>query len=214
MAEILERASLRQIPKTEFSFARRPPAKLETSSNGAFRLERYKSPINKDSFRDDIVSYLGEYRFALPKYSYKLTFENGHLLDPNKKVSLEGLCKTSDIVSLHAAYSSQLDKFFGNKYFSRMKPSAYFINTARGELTDEKALLEALNKKRIKGAAIDVMINERGDGSHLKGNPLLAYARTHGNLLIVPHLGGATYEAMQITEDFIADLVVKYFSKN
>ena len=47
-------------------------------------------------------------------------------------------------------------------------------------------------------------------GKHLKNNPLVKYAKTHDNLLIVPHLGGATYEAMHVTEDFIADLVKKY----
>lgn len=131
-----------------------------------------------------------------------------------KKVSLDELCKASDIVSLHTSYSPQNGKFFGRKFFRIMKPEAYFINTARGELTDERALLEALNKKWIKGAAIDVMTNERGNGSHLRGNPLLTYARKHRNLLIVPHLGGATYEAMQITEDFIANLVLEHFRKS
>mgnify|MGYP001594210649 CR=1 FL=1 len=93
-----------------------------------------------------------------------------------------------------------------------MKSTAYLINTARGELIDEKALLKALQKKWIAGAALDVMCNEVG-GAHLKNNPLLEYAKTNNNLLIVPHLGGATYEAMQVTEDFIADLVKKHFKK-
>lgn len=64
-------------------------------SSDAFRLERYRAPINKDSLRDDIVSYLGEYRFGLPKYSYELRFENDHLLDPHKKVSLENMTDES-----------------------------------------------------------------------------------------------------------------------
>ena len=67
----------------------------ETGRNDAFRLERYVKEINKASLRDDLVAYLGEYRFALPKYSYKLTFKSDHLLDPNKKVSLEDMAHKS-----------------------------------------------------------------------------------------------------------------------
>ena len=91
-----------------------------------------------------------------------------------------------------------------------MKPLAYLINTARAELIEKDVLHSALKNKWIAGAAIDVMWNERGDGSHLKKDPLWAYAKKNSNLIIVPHIGGATYEAMHITEEFIADLVKNY----
>ena len=90
-----------------------------------------------------------------------------------------------------------------------MKPTAYYINTARGELHDEAALLEALEKKKIAGAALDVLENEDPKGEHLKGHPLVEYAKTHPNLIIVPHLGGATFESMSRTEEFIAEKIVK-----
>jgi D-3-phosphoglycerate dehydrogenase len=96
------------------------------------------------------------------------------------------------------------------KHFRMMKPTAHLINTARGEIIDEKALLKALHRKWIAGAALDVIWDEAGDGSHLKGNPLMTYARTSQNLIIVPHIGGAAYEAMHVTEKFIANLVKKY----
>jgi phosphoglycerate dehydrogenase-like enzyme len=91
-----------------------------------------------------------------------------------------------------------------------MKPSAILINTSRGEIIDEKALCQALQKRRIAGAAIDVMKGENQDGSHLVRSPLLKYARENNNFLIVPHTGGAAYEAMQITEEFIAGLVKRH----
>ena len=59
------------------------------------------------------------------------------------------------------------------------------------------------------GAAVDVMWKEKGDGSHLKNNPLLEYAKKNKNLIILPHIGGATYEAMEVTQDYIAELVRK-----
>ncbi|MBI2024696.1 MAG: hypothetical protein HYT03_01205 [Candidatus Harrisonbacteria bacterium] len=130
-----------------------------------------------------------------------------------RRVSMEELFKRSDIVSVHASLTNETTNLIKEKHFRLMKPTAHLINTARGEIVDEKALLKALKNKWMAGAALDVVWNEAGDGSHLKGNPLLAYARENQNLLIVPHLGGATYEAMQVTEDFIADLVKKYIKK-
>ncbi len=131
-----------------------------------------------------------------------------------EKVPMEKLFKESDIVSIHVALEKETHNLIGLKEFSLMKPGAYLINTSRGEIIDEKALLAALNSQKIAGAALDVLWNEVG-GEHLKNNPLVEYARNsnRNNLLIVPHLGGATYEAMQVTEDFIADLVKKHFSK-
>lgn len=126
-----------------------------------------------------------------------------------RRAALPQLLRASDIVSLHASLTDATKNLLREKHFRRMKPTAYFINTARGEIVDEAALLKALKNKWIAGAGLDVIWNERGDGKHLKGNPLLAYAKTHRNLIIVPHIGGATYEAMAVTEDFIANLVKK-----
>ena len=66
------------------------------------------------------------------------------------------------------------------------------VNPARGEITDEPALLEALETGAIAGAAVDTLAGEQPDGGHLAGNALLEYARRHENLIVLPHLGGAT----------------------
>jgi D-3-phosphoglycerate dehydrogenase len=90
-----------------------------------------------------------------------------------------------------------------------MKRTAYYVNTARGELNEEAPLLEALKKKWIAGAALDVLENEDPKGGHIRRHPLVRYARTHKNLVIVPHLGGATFESMAKTEEFIAEKVLR-----
>ena len=131
----------------------------------------------------------------------------------NKKsnfVTLEKLFKESDIVSLHALLSDSNKEFIKISHLKSMKPTAYFINTARAELIEKDALYNALKNKFIAGAAIDVMWNEDGEGSHLKNDPLWSYAKKNDNLIIVPHIGGATFEAMHITEDFIAKEVEKF----
>ena len=89
-----------------------------------------------------------------------------------------------------------------------MRPTAYYINTARGELNDETALLEALKRHWIAGAALDVLANEDPKGSHVRSHPLVRYASTRKNLIIVPHLGGATFESMAKTETFIAGKII------
>ena len=89
-----------------------------------------------------------------------------------------------------------------------MKPGSWFINTSRGELVDEAALLQALEGGRIAGAALDVLSDERSSG--MSGNALVAYARSHGNLLITPHIAGCTLESMQKTEDFLADRLAAF----
>lgn len=124
----------------------------------------------------------------------------------------DDLLAQSDIVTLHAELRPDNEKMIGASQFSKMKKGAYFINTARGQLVDETALLQALESGHLAGAAIDVMDKEDQQATHLPGNPLLAYAKTHPNLVIVPHIGGATRESMGLTEIAIANEVTKQLS--
>ena len=130
------------------------------------------------------------------------------------KVEVEELFKKSDIVSLHVLLTDQTQNLVKEKHLKSMKPSAYLINTARAELIEKGALERALKNKWIAGAGVDVMRDEKGDGSHLKNNPLLDYAKKNKNLIILPHIGGATFEAMEATQDYIAELVRNFVSKS
>jgi D-3-phosphoglycerate dehydrogenase / 2-oxoglutarate reductase len=121
-------------------------------------------------------------------------------------VPLATLLARADLVTLHVALSEKTRDFFGASEFARMKPGAWFINTSRGELIDEEALLQALLDGRIAGAALDVLRGENSSG--MSAHPLVHYAGTHENLLITPHVGGCTSESMQATEEFLAEKVV------
>jgi len=127
------------------------------------------------------------------------------------KVKMEEVFKKSDIVSLHVLLTDDVYNLVKEKHLRMMKRFAYLINTARAELIEKNALWKALKNKWIAGAAIDVMWDEEPTGAHLKRDPLASYAKTHKNLIILPHVGGATFEAMEVTQDFIAELVVKHF---
>ena len=134
------------------------------------------------------------------------------LKDGIKKVGFDELFKKSDIVSAHVLLTNNTKNLIKEKHLHMMKRNAILVNTARGEIIEKDALFTALKNKWIKSAAIDVMWDERKNGSHLKKDPLWKYAKTHKNLLISPHLGGVTYEAMAETENFIAGLVKSYVS--
>ena len=126
--------------------------------------------------------------------------------------SKETLFKQSDIVSLHVNYESTNHNLVNYKEFECMKDGSYFVNTARGELIDEGALLDALSSGKLAGAALDVLENEQ-DSTTLFNTPLMQYAQEHDNLLITPHIGGCTLESMQKTELFIVNKL-KSFLEN
>lgn len=123
-------------------------------------------------------------------------------------VSLEELLAQSDLVTLHVGLTEQTRGFFGRAEFARMKRGSWFINTSRGELVDEAALLEGLRDGGIGGAALDVLSSERSSG--MSDHPLVAYARAASNLLITPHIGGCTTESMENTENFLAEKLIAF----
>ena len=99
--------------------------------------------------------------------------------------SLEHLFRESDIISLHAPLTEENVHLVNENLLSCMKPSAYLINTARGELVDEHALIRYLREGNIAGAALDVF-----EGEPSYNRELLDVE----NLVLVPHLGSATVE--------------------
>ncbi|MEJ7569419.1 MAG: NAD(P)-dependent oxidoreductase [Gaiellaceae bacterium] len=121
-----------------------------------------------------------------------------------ESVSLETLLRSSDAVAILCTWSDETRGLIGAPQFRLMREEAVFVNTARGEITDEGALLEALETGSIAGAAVDTLAGEQPDGSHLVGNALVEYARTHENLIVLPHLGGATVEATERTQLYIS----------
>jgi glyoxylate reductase len=98
---------------------------------------------------------------------------------------LPDLLRESDFITLHASLSEKNLHLIGEKEFSMMKPTAFLINTSRGSIVDEKALVKALREKRIAGAGLDVYENE----------PNLAPGLMEcENVVLLPHLGSASRE--------------------
>lgn len=118
---------------------------------------------------------------------------------------LHDLLQESDIVCLMVRYDESTRHLLGPTEFAAFKPDAILVNTSRGGVVDENALLAALSTGRLTGAALDVL---DGEPNITAAHPLVIYAQTHSNLLIVPHIGGNTLESLQKAETFLAGQVV------
>lgn len=113
-----------------------------------------------------------------------------------KKVTLAELLRQSDYVSLHVPLLPSTRHLIGEKELALMKSSAYLINTARGPVVDEKALVRALRAKKIAGAALDVFEFEPKPASGLSSQP---------NVVLTPHTASATYRAREEMARMAAD---------
>ncbi|HUC22772.1 MAG TPA: NAD(P)-dependent oxidoreductase [Streptosporangiaceae bacterium] len=111
-------------------------------------------------------------------------------------VSFDELLSRSDIVSVHARATADNRHMFDTATFARMRPGAYFINTARESLVNEAALLQAVRNRGLAGAAVDVA-ERPADGFR---HPLLDLP----NVLVTPHIGGATRETLRRGADLAA----------
>lgn len=174
---------------------------------------------NRDAFRGQelhgrTIGVIGYGRLGQIVARYLNAFDSRVLVtDPNiscgvlgtslTSVPLPQLLREADLITLHVNLTESTRGFFGRAQFAAMRDGAWFVNTARGELVDEAALLDALRCGKLSGAALDVLRNERADG--MAHHPLVAYARQHDNVIITPHLGGCTAESMEKTEIFLAE---------
>ena len=108
-----------------------------------------------------------------------------------KRVELKDLLKESDFVSLHSRLTAETKNIIGENELKLMKPSAFLINTARADLVDKSALINALKSRQIKGVALDVFWQEPPE----KDDPLLKL----NNISLSPHLAGVSDRTKWLT---------------
>ncbi|MCF6175746.1 MAG: D-isomer specific 2-hydroxyacid dehydrogenase family protein [Victivallaceae bacterium] len=111
------------------------------------------------------------------------------------QVGLNELLSQADVITLHIHLNEQNRGFIGAAEMDKMHKHTVIINSSRGAIIDESALLQRLASGRLAGAAVDVIDGEWGD---INIHPMVEYARKHKNLLITPHIGGVSYEAQQL----------------
>lgn len=118
-----------------------------------------------------------------------------------KLVDFTTLLKESDFITIHMPVTKQTLKMIGEEELSLMKKTAYVINTARGGIIDENALLQAIQHGRIAGAALDVFEREPLDPKH----PLLKF----DNVIVTPHIAWCTHESLRRVNTIVAREVTK-----
>jgi D-3-phosphoglycerate dehydrogenase len=125
-------------------------------------------------------------------------------IDPK---SLQDLLRSSDFITLHVPLVDETYRLLGTSEFTLMKRGAIFINTSRGDVVDESALLSALENGFLTAAGLDVLSGE----PEIAGHPLVEYAKKHHNLIITPHIGGFSPDALRQVLTFSCQRIVNFF---
>ncbi len=148
-----------------------------------------------------MVRYANAFEMPVIAWSQNLTTEAAAEVGV-KRVDKEELFKQSDFISIHYVLSDRSRGIVGPAEFNTMKPSAYIINTSRGPIIQEKAMIDALNSGKIAGAAVDVY--------DVEPLPQNSPVRSAKNLTMTPHLGYVTQGSLKLFYDAIVRCVEAY----
>ena len=198
------------------SLLRRIPAAHTSVMNGQWDRDYFKSR----ELQGATLGVIGFGRLGKKIAHYGHAFQMRVLICDNKPLGAEGadftsvdmqtLLKESDIISLQVDSRPDNYHMIGKAEFQAMKQGALFVNTARGDLVDEPALLQSLRDRHLGGAALDVL--EQEYDSDKSAESLMAWARDHENLIITPHIGGVTYESQYKTTHFVVDKLLEWYT--
>ena len=118
--------------------------------------------------------------------------------------NMEKVLAEADIISMHVPLTEETRHMMNAAAFRRMRPTAFFINTSRGDVVDQAALKEALVKKTIAGAALDVFSQEPPEDAELLACD---------SLMVTPHIGGNSYEAVEAMARSAFQHLKDYFNR-
>jgi D-3-phosphoglycerate dehydrogenase len=196
------------------SVVRRIPSSFDSVKRGEWTRESIKG--NMLSGKTLGIIGFGRLGEMMSEYGTALRM-NILATDPNKiidrkyvsQVSLNELLEQSDIITLHLHLNEQTRHLIDSDQFKIIKDGAIIINTSRGAIINEEAMVEALESGKLGGAGLDVLATElEGD---IGNSAIVQYARQNNNVVISPHVGGATYEAQEMAYTQTASKVKDWF---
>ena len=140
--------------------------------------------------------------------------EDEYFLDNNIKryKQIKSFLQSIDVLVICISYSLENINFFSREKLNMLKKGSILINTSRGEVIDEHAILDMLNKEILHSVALDVISIENSNNEILH-NKFLNYIGKYNNLLITPHIAGASMNSMFLTELFVAQKLKKILYK-
>lgn len=122
---------------------------------------------------------------------YKQGFSNDYI----KEASREEIFEQAHVVSLHIPLTEETYHYANEDFFNRFKQPPFFLTTCRGPVTDTDALIKAIEEKKLAGAALDVLENEKLSTYSDKENEQLRFLTSQPNVIITPHIAGYSFEA-------------------
>jgi D-3-phosphoglycerate dehydrogenase len=122
---------------------------------------------------------------------YNFGFGAGYI----KEANLEQVCRYADVISMHVPLTQETNHMANEKFFNSLEKTPFFISTCRGKVTDTGALIEALKNKKIAGAGLDVLENEKFDTYSKEENQQFNTLLTYPNVILTPHIAGYSTEA-------------------
>jgi len=134
---------------------------------------------------------------------YKFGFGKGYI----KEASLEQISRYADVISFHIPLTDETHHMADATFFNSMQQSPYFLNTSRGKIVHTGHLIDALKSKKIAGAALDVLENEKLDSLVPKERESLEWLLAQPNVIITPHIAGYSFEALYKMARVLSDKI-------
>lgn len=208
-------AFLKTIPSTPelcfgllLALVRHIPAANESVKQGVWNRDAFRGYQLKDKTLGIIgLGRTGHMmaRFA-SGFGMKIAFFDPHVEDGHfeKFSELNALLRVCDVVSLHVHLEASTTRLINQENIAEIKPGCFLLNTSRGGVWDERAIVDALKAKRIAGVAADVLSGELID---IRTSALWQAQQEGENIIITPHLGGATFDAMWACEEYMVSVI-------
>lgn len=190
---------------------RRIPSSFDHVKQGYWNRNLFKG----NNLKNKKIAILGMGRVGkqVARYAECFDMEVGFydIVDKNvvykKFETAAALFQWADIISIHIPLNEANINYIDKDLIDYAKTGIVLINTSRGGVWNENAIAENLFTNKIYGVAVDVLVDEF-DAAKITANPLTTLAKKGYNIIITPHISGATFESMAMTEDFIAQKFV------